>query len=95
MKSSEGEKKPEKSQEGREEDILSKLLGSEANISHDQKEEEGEYKKEEEREPSWSGFLMWKTMKRVGVDGHSKKVEPEDYSINIAYLIELKDVALL
>ena len=38
---------------------------------------------------------MWKAMKRVGVDGHSKKVEPEDYSINIVFLIDLEDIALL
>lgn len=37
---------------------------------------------------------MWKTQKRVGVDGFSKKVEPEDYSINIHSLIEFKDMAL-
>lgn len=30
-------------------------------------------------------------MKRVGVDGHSNKVEPEDYAINIVSLIEFKD----
>jgi hypothetical protein len=37
---------------------------------------------------------MWKSSKRVGVDGHSKKVEPEDYSINIGHIIEFKDMAL-
>lgn len=32
-------------------------------------------------------------MKRVGVDGHSSKVEPEDYAINIISLIEFDDAA--
>ena len=30
-------------------------------------------------------------MKRVGVDGHSNKTEPEDYAINIVSLIQFKD----
>ena len=37
---------------------------------------------------------MWRTQKRVGVDGLTKKVEPEDYSINISSLIEFKDMVL-
>jgi hypothetical protein len=98
-KNSGNEKKPVKSGEsGREEDILSKLLGNEAKGSP---REEGKEKKEEEREergeerePSWSGFLTWKGSKRVGVDGHSSKVEPEDYSINVVSLIEFKDMVL-
>jgi hypothetical protein len=24
------------------------------------------------KEPSWSGFLTWKGLKRVGVDGHTE-----------------------
>lgn len=70
------EKKPVKSGQGREEDILTQLLGSEAKLEREieKKEEKEEKDKKEERQPSWSGFLTWKGSKRVGVDGHSNKV---------------------
>ena len=67
------EKKPVKSGEmGREEDILSKLLGNEAKITPDSKGDKSkEAKEKEDREPAWSGFLTWKGLKRVAVDGFS------------------------
>ena len=76
-------------------------MGSEAKIGGESKEESVEGVREErvkdridEREPSWSGFLTWKNTKRVGVDGHSNKVEPDDYAINIVSFIEFKDIVM-
>ncbi len=48
--------------------------------------------KEVEREVSWSGFLTWKGLKRVGVDGFTLSKEPEDYVINVTNLVEAKDI---
>jgi hypothetical protein len=56
--------------------------------------EEKEERRGEEREPLWSGFLTWKGVKRVGVDGHSTLVELNDFAINILSLIEFKDIVL-
>ena len=87
------EKKPaKKEEEGREEDILSKLLGNESRSVPEDKEKKEQ--RREDREPSWMGFLTWNGQKRVGVDGHSSKVELEDYSINIKSTIEAKDMVL-
>jgi hypothetical protein len=33
-------------------------------------------------------------VKRVGVDGHSTLVEPNDFAINILSLIEYKDIVI-
>lgn len=69
---------------GKEEDILSKLLGSEAKLTPESKnDKEPEGKEREDREPAWSGFLTLKSGKRVAVDGFSESVDMEDYAINI------------
>lgn len=44
-----------------------------------------------EREVTWSGFLTWKGLFRVAVDGYAESKEFEDYVINISNLIDLKD----
>ena len=96
-KDSRNEKKPAKKQdEDGEEDILSKLLGNESKGLAEEKEAKSDKKeqKREDREPSWMGFLTWNGQKRVGVDGHSSKVELEDYSINIKSTIDPKDIVL-
>ena len=87
------EKKPTKGEVGKEQDILSELLGSEAKV--EKKEEAREHKSRgDEKEPSWSGFLTWKGAKRVGVDGFSGSSEMEDYVVNIVSLVEVKDMEL-
>jgi hypothetical protein len=40
------------------EDIVNKILGVSDDVN-------------DNKEPSWSGFLTWKGLKRVGVDGHT------------------------
>jgi len=40
-------------------DIVNKMLGPSDDLY------------DHNKEPSWSGFLTWKGLKRVGVDGHT------------------------
>lgn len=89
------EKKPVKSVEtGKEEDTLSKLLGIQITPPEAKHEKEHDGKERDDREPAWSGFLTWKSLKRVAVDGFSESIDMEDYAINIISLVEFKDIYL-
>lgn len=60
-------------------------------LGHDRYEDNGYFK---EREVTWSGFLTWKGLHRVEVDGFAESKELEDYVISITHIIDLKDMIL-
>ena len=60
-------------------------------LGHDRDEGHGYFK---EREVTWSGFLTWKGLHRVEVDGFAESKELEDYVISITHMIDLKDMIL-
>lgn len=83
------EKKPVKTSNNNDQnasDIVSKMLGQ-----SNEPEEHGLFK---EREVTWSGFLTWKGLHRVEVDGFAESKELEDYVINITHVIDQKEVIL-
>lgn len=83
------EKKPVKTSTNSDQnasDIVSKMLGNDR-----EPEDHGGLK---EREVTWSGFLTWKGLHRVEVDGFAESKELEDYVISITHMIDLKDMIL-
>lgn len=46
------------------------MLGKEGKEEKKESNEENEYNDHKEREPGWSGFILWKGEKRAGVDGY-------------------------